>query len=622
MPTLLDVLKIPYNSSGMHAVSMLSLLTTGDAESDIYTLTGRHAGPWIKMSVLDGDFKLIITLVHNESAVYELYDLGNDPLEKYNLIDDPDYEHVTLSLGEKFSDWFYRMDSRFDSIEPEDVNLDLDDETLEQLKALGYVDSDNAFVRGDVDDCKSNSGLVFKEQSHSKSKTDPIELDFNCPDCNVLLISVETLRADHLSSYGYGRNTTSNIDELARESVVFENAYSQAASTVPALRSIMTGRVISNDNKNDITSFYENTTYLAELFSQKGYQTAGFTDHAALGEKNVEADFSIHYSHTLLKGLSSFESFGIDRYHVLSPVITEGALNWLKNNHREKFFLWLHFNDPHWNYNPLPEYESLFGFSEKDCDRITNGINIKDLRKIQKNLTKKEIDCVISLYDAEVFYTDMHIGKVLDKLKELGLEENTVIVLTADHGEEFRERTRFGHETTLYNELIHVPLIVKIPKNPPAKVKENIGTLQIFYMLSNLNSTYTMPQEETISRSYHFYWSHNQPNKFTIIDGDYKYIHNPTEGWEEFYDLKKDALEKNNILCHPRKEYYKQKLLSWIDENNLSLSAPSEQAIKSENELIEKLKKLGYGNSDNVILDDVFNESNSRGGLVETTIGS
>jgi arylsulfatase A-like enzyme len=313
-----------------------------------------------------------------------------------------------------------------------------------------------------------------------------------------------------------------------------------------------------------------------------------------LGDKNEDA-------YILSKGFESFQNFGTSRSEVTSHTLTENVINWLDQNCKNRLFLWVHYFDPHYNYNPLAEYEGLFGFEEKSCERVYNGIDIRKIRKIEKDLTKEEIECLVSLHRAEIFYTDEHIGKILDRVKELNLEENTVIVITADHGEEFRERTRIGHRLTVYNELIHVPLIIKIPKQKPNRIKATIGTKEIFNILSNLvsNRSVELNDEDIVSRTYLYFKSgKTKPNYFTLISGNCKYICNPTTGREELYDLKIDPGEKTNLAekfsARKQKRRLKHKLLSWIDKNNVKVNEPSKEALESEEELNKRLRSLGY----------------------------
>ncbi len=411
-------------------------------------------------------------------------------------------------------------------------------------------------------------------------------------DYNIVFISIDTLRADRLGVYGYEKNTSPNIDLFAKESLVFLNAYSPAPATIPAFRSMMTGKLISNENKEEIISYYYNATFLTEVLGQKGYRTVGFTDHRGLGDKQKR-------SHSFIKGFDDFYNLGKGRAEVTSHHLAEGVLNWLDENHQEKFFLWVHFFDPHFNYHPLPEYEETMGFSPADSGRIFSGIDQPKLREIEANLTEQEVEGLVSLYDAEIFYTDKYVGKVLEKLAALDLLNKTVIVLTGDHGEEFKERTRIGHERTVFNELIRVPLLIRIPGQRPARIESSLSTREIFNILSNLDSigSLELESENIISRTYHFYKGDRvEPNDFAIISGGYKYVYNPGTGREELYDLRSDVGEKNNLVeqMDEKKQQLREKLISWIDENRVEVEAPSQETLEMEEELNERLKALGY----------------------------
>jgi len=414
---------------------------------------------------------------------------------------------------------------------------------------------------------------------------------------NVILISIDTLRADHLGCYGYERNTSPNIDEFAKESLFFENAYSPWPITAPALNSMMTGCLISNERGDDITSYYCNTTYLAEILAKLGYYTAGFTDHKVLGSKTRGAN----EWYVIRRGFNTFRNFGKGRKGVTSHVLTRNAIKWLSKNHKNSFFLWVHYFDPHHNYNPLPEYEGLFGFTEKDCGRIYNPMDILEVWEIEESLTEEEIECLMCLYDSEIFYTDGQIGRLLDKIKELKLWEDSVIIITADHGEEFKERERVDHGTSVYNEVIRVPLMVKIPGQVPVRIRGNIGTQEVFNIVCRLvsNKETELNDADIISRTHPSGRKKKAKlNDFAIISGDYKYICNPETGNEEFYCLREDAAEKNNLLADSayegKKLELKQKLASWLRENKVNVGTPSKESLENKEELNRQLRGLGY----------------------------
>ncbi len=419
--------------------------------------------------------------------------------------------------------------------------------------------------------------------------------DYKCPDCNVVLISIDTLRADHLPCYGYEKNTTQNICRFAENSVLFENAYSHASNTIPSLRAIMSGKTVSNPDARWIVSFYEKQKFLAELLNETGYLTAGFTDNYALGNTpDSKKDRSVSM---LMRGFDYFVNEGTTRFNVTSNVLTDDVTKWLDENHEKKMFLWVHYMDPHFNYNPLPEFESKFGFSNKTCGRVTNGYDIVEIRKVVGNLTEDEIDCLISLYDAEISYTDEYIGKVLDKINSLGLDNKTLVIITADHGEEFRERTMIDHGFTVYNEVTHVPLIIKYPSmHYPVRISDNIGTKSIFdIIVASIKAQKLNLDDDIISRTYCYEACDNKTSA-SIISGKYKYIYSYDGEPEQFFNLADDPGERNNIEKSDAKEKLRSKLQGWIMANNYSAKPPSKKSLEAEKETDERLRSLGYIN--------------------------
>lgn len=400
--------------------------------------------------------------------------------------------------------------------------------------------------------------------------------EFACPDCNVILISIDTVRADHLPCYGYKKNTTPNICKFAEQGVLFENAYSQAPVTVYALLSMMTGRVVSNKPKEEIISFYGNVSHLSEVMHSNGYTSAAFTDHIGLDK--------VKY-----RGFDSWLNVGQGLHNITSQVLVPPVLDWLDDNYSKRFFLWVHFFDPHYDYMALPEYEKKFG-SSKNCGRIYNGVTIRELRKISdSNMTQREIECVIGLYDAELFYTDLYVGKILDKIDSLMLSSKTLVIITADHGEQFNERGYIGHEINVYNELLRVPLIMKSPYLKPGTIQRNFATKDIFHVISNQK----IPDEEVVSRSYQFYGNTTKPHEYAVISGQHKLIYTPDKRKVEFYDLEKDPGETKSIN-HTKLKSMKDGILSWVAKNNVTTANLTAGMEIAEQEANERLRSLGY----------------------------
>ncbi len=286
---------------------------------------------------------------------------------------------------------------------------------------------------------------------------------------NVLLISIDSLRADHLGCYGYGRETTPEIDRLAGEGTVFLNHISTTSWTLPAHISLFTGMEISAHGvSTDGFSLHPAVPALAEVLKEAGYRTAAFCTSPYMNPAfGFDRGFEVYHNTDFEREdfvdtiLPSEEER--DRVHreTTSPRIAELAEEWLEENASEPFFLFLHFWDPHYDYDPPPPYDRLFnpGY-EGDID----GRNYIHNDRVHPGMDPEDLEQIIALYDGEIAFTDKHLGMVFNKLKELGVYDRTLIVVTSDHGQEFFEHGNKGHRLTLYEEVIRVPLVVRLPE--------------------------------------------------------------------------------------------------------------------------------------------------------------
>ena len=278
--------------------------------------------------------------------------------------------------------------------------------------------------------------------------------DINCNDCNVILISIDALRADHLGVYGYSKNITPNIDKIAKEGLIFANAYSQAPLTRPSISSLMTSKYPHEHGV--FTNRYvlnESETTLAEILKSKKYTTAAFVGWSILHKKSFGQGFDYYNNLTENEIENASE-------------INKEVVSWLEKNHNNKFFIWIHYMEPHDPYG---------------CSK-TDGSNkqIALTNLLKPDLSKKDIDSYVTFYDDGIKCLDDEIGNFAEKLKELDLNKNTVIIITADHGEGFYEHLRYiGHGVDLYNELIKIPLIIKLPQKLNKTVQENVESIDI-----------------------------------------------------------------------------------------------------------------------------------------------
>ncbi|MBI4228743.1 MAG: sulfatase-like hydrolase/transferase, partial [Deltaproteobacteria bacterium] len=224
---------------------------------------------------------------------------------------------------------------------------------------------------------------------------------------NVILISIDTLRADHLSCYGYGRTTSPNIDRLANEGIAFSNAFSVASWTLPAHISMLTSMyseahgVITDENSLD-----ENRVTLAEILKDRGYATAAFVSGVYLHSRyGFDQGFDV-YDESII---DNAERGGEDLVQeVTSPSLNDSIQSWLKINNQKKFFLFLHYFDVHFDYIPPPPYDTMFGLDYKGK---IDGRNFYNNPEINSEMDPRDLKHVIALYDGEIAFTDKYIGE-------------------------------------------------------------------------------------------------------------------------------------------------------------------------------------------------------------------
>lgn len=273
---------------------------------------------------------------------------------------------------------------------------------------------------------------------------------------NVLLISVDTLRADHLGTYGYERSVSPNLDALAAESVVFENAMASASWTLPSFASVMTGQFPETHRCWNVKSRLDSSLpTMAEIMSVSGYETTCYVSHFALSRK-----FGLQQGFVHFDDQADFAVEGSNQT-ITSPQVDQRAVKWFEQRASVEdgapWFLWLHYFDPH------ADYQSHAGAPDE-----LNGTD------------------EVSRYDNEIHFTDQSIGRVLQSLDDLGLDENTIIIFHSDHGEEFGDHGGAHHGRTLHREVLRVPLFIRAPGIRPARVTELVRTVDILPTVMDL----------------------------------------------------------------------------------------------------------------------------------------
>lgn len=283
----------------------------------------------------------------------------------------------------------------------------------------------------------------------------------------MLIIGVDTLRPDHLGCYGYDRQTSPNIDRLARDGAVFRNTVSQAPWTLPSFGTVFTSLYPSQHGAGTLkkkvrTSF----PTLATILSEAGYRTGAVISASVL-----------HRETGISRG---FEYYAVPegRAKRRGDEVTDVALQWIDGGDGSPFFLFAHYWDPHEPYEPSAPYDTMFDPSYQG--KIGNSFNpralmlsaesqIRGMGASQSHgLGEDDLNHIVSLYDGEIAFADEQIGRLLKGFEERGIKDNTLVILLSDHGEEFSEHGGFGHGHTMFSELINVALILTMPGSVPS----------------------------------------------------------------------------------------------------------------------------------------------------------
>ncbi len=307
---------------------------------------------------------------------------------------------------------------------------------------------------------------------------------------NIVFISIDSLRADHLGAYGYHKPTSPSIDALAAQGVRFQWAISTTSWTLPAHAAMFTGLYDSAHGLVDNgLSLAPAQRTLAEVLKDNGYQTAGFFGgpylHPTFGVgqgfetyESCMASLETSASEAEVRQQSA-QPLPPSHSDVTSPRTLAAATSWLARADRDRpFFLFVHWWDVHYDFLPPPELVELF---DPGYQGSITGANFMENPAVRPGMNPRDLQHLLALYDAEIRFTDQHIGKLVDALRACGEWENTLFVLTADHGEEFFEHGHKGHQKSLFDEVVHVPLIMVWPGHipPGTQVKDQVRSIDL-----------------------------------------------------------------------------------------------------------------------------------------------
>lgn len=443
---------------------------------------------------------------------------------------------------------------------------------------------------------------------------------------HVILITVDTLRADFVSAFDNRAASTPHIDGLADDGLVFTQTISPAPWTLPSLSSLMTG--LSPDvhlTKKPGSKLPDNLQTLAGYMRDNGYFTGAIVFNPYLKLSHGMSQGFLHYDvypktvmgnsfgARLLKRLFPRRFRQDTREDITSDVLTNLAIDWLKSNQGKDYFLWVHYLDPHMPYAPPDEFlpkgkapatiGTKFAGSSGD---IRGGFFVPSL---------SEREWIRKLYGGAVRYADKSVGRLLDALKQLNIYDDSLIILTADHGDEFWEHGSFEHGHSLYNELLHVPLIIKLPlSSSKGRIDHIVPTHSVMPTVLDLCGI-TYDREHLSTASLSPLWGNN-PKTFderlivssallyneareALIFNGLKYTNYLVTNREELYDLNRDPKEQFNIanvspdLINKARDImtkYHAQVKGLRDYYQIGKG----MEIKLDQKTLQELKSLGY----------------------------
>lgn len=413
---------------------------------------------------------------------------------------------------------------------------------------------------------------------------------------NILFITIDTMRADRLGSYGYRDIKTPNIDKIAKNGVLFSQAFSQVPITLPSHSSIFTGL---NPNKHNVR---ENGTFrlaesemtLAEILRENGYTTAAFIGGFPLDSRfGLNQGFDFYDDDLYEKGFLSFlklknkkkrrwQGHKVSSFERPTGDVIESAIKWFSDNRKKNIFIWVHLFDPHSKYMPPKPFNSIYKGR---------------------------------LYDGEVAYVDHSLGELFKRIEKWRILNDTLIIITADHGESLGEHNYSGHGTNLYDQSMRIPLIISYPSLLPQRrvVKNLVRSIDIMPTVLDILEITSSSNIQGLSLTPLIFQNDNSDIKLTSYGetlypklrfGGEELRSYQTEKWkyiryieddkivkEEMFDMQNDPKELINLA--DKKEILIEKFSHKLNDL-MKVKGTSDTALTMDKETENKLKSLGY----------------------------
>ncbi|MGA1876285.1 MAG: tetratricopeptide repeat protein [bacterium] len=398
------------------------------------------------------------------------------------------------------------------------------------------------------------------------------------PQGNIILITIDTLRADHLGCYGNSTMKSPHLDAIAREGVIFPHAYTPVPVTLPSHTSIFTGLYpfYHGVRNNGTFKADDKLETLTEVLRQHGFDTAAFIGSFVLDSRyGLNQGFDSYDDHMKKDPNQAFMVYN----ERTAGEVVQSAITWLREHGRQRFFLWLHCFDPHAPYEPPEPFSTMY----------------------RKNL-----------YDGEIAYVDHALGDLFSSLKEQNMFDETLLVITSDHGEGLGEHAEKTHAIFVYDSTLHVPLIMRYPQeiSGGSVVEMNVSTIDIMptildifnirhtlqfhgkSLLGLIHGSREFSRQELVCETFYTLYNHNWSPLEGLRTAKWKYIKAPRS---ELYDLEHDPKEMVNLF-HQEKETARQ-LEGRMRELQRAAGSPWSDAsaqLKMDKDTQDRLKSLGY----------------------------
>ena len=424
------------------------------------------------------------------------------------------------------------------------------------------------------------------------------------PDALVLIV-VDTLRADRLGSYGYHRSTSPGLDRLAARGVVLERAWAPSPWTLPSFASLYSGLLPSRHGagvapgagpapERGFSRLAGGVPVAAEILRSHGFATAGFATNRFL-----QTAFGIE---------RGFETYDVEHTQLgrqrRADVIVDRALAWIDAHASGRFFLSIHILDPHMPYDAPAPTGGRFTSELTPTPGLPFG-NTRKMWGLAAQLGSEDRAYVSAAYDEEVAFVDLHLTRLLEQLESRGILDRALVVLTSDHGEELFERDGFEHGHTLYQELLHVPLVIWGPGLAASRIASPVSLVDVLPTAldalgipkpADLDGVSLWPAVRTGAEPPHrdlfAQATLYGPRRRAVIAWPYKLIVDLRTGHRELYDLSLDPRERRDLA--PTQARLADELAAVIARRFSSRAPAPRERAELDPQTLEELRALGY----------------------------